>query len=305
MIFYIIKRVFQAAAVMILVAFISFVLFNYVGDPVNNMVGQEATIEDREALRERLGLNDPVIVQFSRFVIHALEGNFGISYRMQRPVKDLIAERLPATLELVFTSAVLALIIGIPLGIYTGLHRDSWPSRLILSSSLAGVSLPTFVIGILLIYVFSVSLNVLPSYGRGGVVKIFGSWTSGLLTTSGLKAIILPSITLCLYQLTLILRIVRAEMLEVLLTDDGQGHKLRACAQKHPRTRHHGHRPAGRFPDRLFHHYRDGFPVARHGVFVHPGGAFCGCSDYGRLYGPYGPFFRDHQSYSRFAVFRC
>jgi len=219
MIFYILKRFFQAVAVMILVAFISFVLFNYVGDPVNNMVGQEATIEDREALRDRLGLNDPVIVQFSRFVIHALEGSFGISYRLQRPVKDLIAERLPATLELVFTSAVLALVLGIPLGIYTGLHRDSWLSRLILSSSLAGVSLPTFVIGILLIYVFSVSLNVLPSFGRGEVVKIFGSWTTGLLTTSGLKAIILPAITLCLYQLTLILRIVRAEMLEVLLTD--------------------------------------------------------------------------------------
>lgn len=219
MILYVLKRVFQAAGVMLFVAFISFVLFNYVGDPVNNMVGQEATIEDREALRERLGLNDPVVVQFSRFVAHALEGHFGISYRLQRPVKDLIAERLPATLELVFTSAILALALGIPLGIYTGLHRDTWLSRLILSSSLAGVSLPTFVIGILLIYVFSVSLNLLPSYGRGEVVQITGSWSTGFLTVSGWKAIILPSITLCLYQLTLILRIVRAEMMEVLLTD--------------------------------------------------------------------------------------
>lgn len=219
MILYVLKRVFQAAGVMLFVAFISFVLFNYVGDPVNNMVGQEATIEDREALRERLGLNDPVVVQFSRFVAHALEGHFGISYRLQRPVKDLIAERLPATLELVFTSAILALALGIPLGIYTGLHRDTWLSRLILSSSLAGVSLPTFVIGILLIYVFSVSLNLLPSYGRGEVIQITGSWTTGFLTASGWKAIILPSITLCLYQLTLILRIVRAEMMEVLLTD--------------------------------------------------------------------------------------
>jgi len=219
MIFYVLKRIFQAAAVMLFVAFISFILFNYVGDPVNNMVGQEATIEDREALRERLGLNDPVVVQFSRFVAHALEGDFGISYRLQRPVKDLIAERLPATLELVFASAVLALALGIPLGIYTGLHRDTWLSRLILSGSLAGVSLPTFVIGILLIYVFSVSLNMLPSYGRGETVRIIGSWTTGFLTASGWQAIILPSITLCLYQLTLILRIVRAEMLEVLLTD--------------------------------------------------------------------------------------
>ncbi|UCE52915.1 MAG: ABC transporter permease [Desulfobacterales bacterium] len=219
MVLYVLKRVLQAAGVMLFVAFISFVLFNYVGDPVNNMVGQEATIEDREALRERLGLNDPVVVQFSRFVAHALEGHFGISYRLQRPVKDLIAERLPATLELVFSSAILALALGIPLGIYTGLHRDTWLSRLILSSSLAGVSLPTFVIGILLIYVFSVSLNLLPSYGRGEVVQITGSWSTGFLTVSGWKAIILPSITLCLYQLTLILRIVRAEMMEVLLTD--------------------------------------------------------------------------------------
>ena len=205
--------------VMLLVAFVSFTLFNYVGDPVNNMVGQEATIKDRDALRERLGLNDPVIIQFSRFVSRALVGNFGISYQLQRPVKILVAERLPATLELVFVSAVLALVFGIPLGIYTGLHRDNWTSRLILSTSLTGVSLPTFVIGILLIYIFAVSLNVLPSFGRGEVVQVFGGWTTGFATISGLKALILPSITLCLYQLTLILRIVRAEMQEVLLTD--------------------------------------------------------------------------------------
>ena len=149
----------------------------------------------------------------------ALVGNFGISYQLQRPVKILVAERLPATLELVFVSAVLALVFGIPLGIYTGLHRDNWTSRLILSTSLTGVSLPTFVIGILLIYIFAVSLNVLPSFGRGEVVQVFGGWTTGFATISGLKALILPSITLCLYQLTLILRIVRAEMQEVLLTD--------------------------------------------------------------------------------------
>ena len=218
MILYVFKRFFQAVCVMLFVSFVSFILFNYVGDPVNNMVGQEATIEDREALRERLGLNDPVLVQFARFVRKGVTGDFGISYRLQRPVRDLIVERMPATLELVFMSAILSLALGIPLGVYTGLHRYSWISRAILSGSLAGVSLPTFVIGILLIYIFAVTLNVLPSYGRGDVVKVFG-WTTGLLTASGWKAIILPSITLCLYQLTLVLRIVRAEMLEVLLTD--------------------------------------------------------------------------------------
>jgi len=219
MLSYVLKRLLQSVAVMLFVAFICFVLSNYVGDPVNNMVGQEATIADRAALRQELGLNDPVVFQFGRFVGRAVQGDFGISYRMQRPVKVLLQERLPATLELVFVSAILALFIGIPCGVYTGLHRDNWLSRVILSSSLVGVSLPTFVTGILLIYIFAVTFHILPSYGRGTVVKALGGWTTGFLTASGWKAIILPSITLCLYQLTLILRIVRSEMLEVLRTD--------------------------------------------------------------------------------------
>ncbi len=219
MIFYAISRVLQSFAVMLVTAFVCFILFNYVGDPINNMVGQETTIKDREALREQLGLNDPTAVQFLHFLRNAAQGDFGISYRLQRPVKDVIPERLPATLELVFASAFLALALGIPFGIYTGLNRDTWLSRIILTGSLAGVSLPTFVIGILLIYLFSVTLGVLPSFGRGEVVRVIGWWTTGLLTVSGWKAIILPSITLCLFQLTLILRIVRAEMLEVLMTD--------------------------------------------------------------------------------------
>jgi len=219
MIFYIINRILQSIAVMLVTAFVCFILFNYVGDPINNMVGQETTIQDREALREQLGLNDPTVVQFFRFLRNAAQGDFGISYRLQRPVKDLIPERLPATLELVFASAVLSVVLGILLGIYTGLNQNTWVSRAILAGSLAGVSLPTFVIGILLIYLFSVTLGILPSYGRGEAVQIVGWWTTGLLTISGWKAIILPSITLGLYQLTLILRIVRAEMMEVLLTD--------------------------------------------------------------------------------------
>jgi peptide/nickel transport system permease protein len=203
---------------MVFVALICFVLFNYVGDPVDIMSGQESSKEQREALRERLGLNDPAPVQFVRFIGNAVRGNFGISYRLQRPVEVLIAERLPATLELVLVSAVLALGLGIPAGLYTGLNRDSWLSRIILSASLAGVSLPTFVIGILLIYLFSVSLNWLPSYGRGEVVNL-GGWSSGFFTPSGRRSLLLPAVTLCLYQMTLILRIVRSEMLEVLRTD--------------------------------------------------------------------------------------
>ena len=203
---------------MIAVALVSFMLFNFVGDPVDNMVGQEATYEEREGMRDRLGLNDPFIVQFARFLGNAAQGEFGISYRIQRPVAELIAERMPATLELVMASAILAIFLGIPLGVFTGINRDSWISKLILTVSLVGVSLPTFVIGILLIYIFAVILGVLPSFGRGEATQL-GWWSTGLLTASGWKAILMPSVTLALFQLTIILRLVRAEMLEVMRTD--------------------------------------------------------------------------------------
>lgn len=215
---YIVGRFAQAVAVMLAVALVAFLLFNYVGDPINNMVGQEATTIDRQELREQLGLNDPAAVQFMRFIGNAVEGDFGLSYRLKRPVSILIQERLPATLELVFLSALLALVVGLPLGIYTALRRDSWLSRFVLTSSLVGVSLPTFVIGIGLIYLFSVQFDLLPSFGRGEVVSL-GWWSTGFLTKSGWAAIIMPAITLSLYQLTLVLRLVRTEMLEVLRTD--------------------------------------------------------------------------------------
>ena len=218
MVSYVVQRILQAMAVMVAVAFVSFMLFNFVGDPIDNMIGQDKSVDDREAMRDALGLNDPFLIQFGRFAGRALQGEFGISYRIQRPVSVLIKERMPATLELVAASAVLALAIGIPLGVYTGINRYSWISRVILTLSLVGVSLPTFVIGILLIYLFSVTWGVLPSFGRGEVVLV-GGWSTGFLTVSGWKAIILPSTTLCLFQLTLILRLVRSEMLEVMRTD--------------------------------------------------------------------------------------
>ena len=218
MLAYVIQRVFQAILVMVAVAFAAFIIFNFVGDPIDNMVGQETEVEDREALYRRLGLDDPFIVQFGRFLFNAARGEFGISYRLQRPVADLIAERMPATLELVAVSAIMALTLGLSLGVYTGIRRSSWLSQVILVGSLAGVSLPTFVIGILLIYVFAVSLGVLPSFGRGTAVQL-GWWSTSFLTVSGWKAIILPSITLGLYQMTIILRLVRSEMLEVMRTD--------------------------------------------------------------------------------------
>ena len=218
MLSYFFKRLLQSVLVMIIVAFISFSLFNFVGDPVNNMVGIDASDERRAEIREVLGLNDPVYVQFVNFVGNIVQGNFGISYQLKREVSDLIAERMPATLELVFISAMLAIITGVILGVYTGINRDSFVSNLILVISLAGVSLPTFIIGIMLIYLFSVILGVLPSFGRGEVTEL-GFWTTGFLTLSGIKALILPSITLSLFQMTYVIRLVRAEMMEILQTD--------------------------------------------------------------------------------------
>ena len=234
---YVITRLIQSVGVMLAVALLAFIMFTYVGDPTVTMMGQEATAEDRHDLRERLGLNAPIWTQFLRFVGDIASGEFGISYQLQQKVSTVIVDRLPATLELVFVSAIFALVIGVSLGVFTGLRRNSWVSKLILTSSLIGVSLPTFLIGILLIYVFSVILGWLPSFGRGETVQI-GWWKTGFLTLSGWKAIILPAITLGLFQLTLILRLVRAEMLEVLRTDYIKFARARGLTD---RTVHFGH----------------------------------------------------------------
>ncbi len=215
---FILRRIVQSAVVMAVVAFIAFGLFNFTGDPVAFMVGQDATAEERAQLRRDLGVDRPFYVQFLRFTRNALSGEFGLSLRQGRQVSAMLKERLPATLELSISAALLALVVGIPLGVYTALRRDTWVAQLLLAGSLVGVSLPTFLIGILLILVFAVQLGWLPSFGRGDTVA-FGWWTSGLFTASGLKALILPSITLSLFQMTLIMRLVRAEMLEVLRTD--------------------------------------------------------------------------------------
>lgn len=215
---FILSRIFQAIPVMLAVAFISFAIFNWIGDPVAIMLGQDFTEEQRQNLVRELGLDRNFFVQFLSFVGHVVQGEFGISYRLSRPVADLIAERAPATLELAFCAALVALLIGVPMGVYTGLYRHAWLSRFLLTFSLIGVSLPTFLIGILLILIFSVWLGWLPSFGRGDTVRI-GWWTTGFLTWSGIKALILPSITLGLFQLTLIMRLVRAEMLEVMRSD--------------------------------------------------------------------------------------
>ncbi len=218
MLAFVVRRLLQAVLVMLAVAFIAFLLFQHVGDPVAQMLGQDATPEDRLRLRADLGLDRPFFVQFARFAVNAGQFDFGISLRQGRLVSRLIEERLPATLELAFAAAFIAIVVGIPLGVYTALRRNTWLSQFLLAASLVGVSLPVFLIGILLILIFAVQLGVLPSYGRGDTVAL-GWWTTGLLTTTGWKHLVLPAITLSLFQLTLILRLVRAEMLEVLRTD--------------------------------------------------------------------------------------
>ncbi|MBX9701888.1 MAG: ABC transporter permease [Acetobacteraceae bacterium] len=237
MIAFILSRILQALPVMLVVALLSFAMFAYVGDPVAIMLGQDFTEAQRAALVAELGLDQPFFVQFARFVGNAVQGEFGLSYRLSRPVAQLIAERAPATLELAFCAAALALLIGVPMGVYTGLYRNSWLSRFFLTFSLIGVSLPTFLIGILLILTFSVWLGWLPSFGRGDTVQL-GWWSTGFLTWSGIKALILPSITLGLFQLTLIMRLVRAEMLEVLRTDYIKFARARGLAN---RAVHFGH----------------------------------------------------------------
>ena len=218
MLAYILRSLMQGLVVMLAVAFIAFSMFRFVGDPVVNMLGQEATLQDRAELTERLGLNDPVPLQFARFVADAARGDFGISYRQGRKVSSLILERLPATVELAVLSAIFAFVVGIALGVYAAIRRDGFVANLVMSLSLIGVSLPTFLIGIGLIYIFAVELRWLPSFGRGDTVAL-GWWTTGLLTTSGLKSLVMPVLTLGFLQLTLIMRLVRSEMLEVMRTD--------------------------------------------------------------------------------------
>jgi peptide/nickel transport system permease protein len=219
MLAFIVSRILQAIPVLLVIGFISFAMFAYVGDPVTIMLGQDHTEAQRIALVHQLGLDQPFFIQYAKFIWAALHGNFGMSYRLAQPVAGLIAQRLPATLELVATATVFSLAIGIPLGVYTGIYRNSPLARLCMAISLVGVSLPTFLIGILLILVFSVMLGWLPSFGRGDTVHFGTWWTTGFLTISGLRALVLPAITLGLFQLTLIMRLVRAEMLEVLRTD--------------------------------------------------------------------------------------
>jgi peptide/nickel transport system permease protein len=215
---YLVKRIFQSVIVMLAVALLSFLLFRFVGDPISGLVGQDTSIAEREIIRESLGLNDPFYMQFFQFIGNAAQGDFGQSWFWKKPVHELIASRLPVTLELVFVSTIIAMVMGVLLGVMTAIYRYHWSARLLLTVSLVGVSLPTFLIGIGLIYLFSVILGWLPSFGRGETVDL-GGWNTSLLSLDGWAHIIMPAFTLSLFQMTLVLRLTRTEMLETLQTD--------------------------------------------------------------------------------------
>ena len=237
MLAFVIRRALQALGVLLAVGLIAFAMFRFIGDPVNQMVGVDTPPGERAAIRRSLGLDDPALVQFGRYLGQAARFEFGISYQVRQPVSRLLAERLPATLELAFCAMIFALGFGLPMGVFAALKRDTAPAKLLQAVSLVGISLPTFLIGILLIWVFSVTLGWLPSFGRGETVRL-GWWTTGFLTASGLKALILPTVTLGLFQTTLIMRLVRAEMLEVLRSDYIRFARARGLK---PRAIHFGH----------------------------------------------------------------
>jgi peptide/nickel transport system permease protein len=237
MLAYIVRILAQGVLVIVAVALIAFAMFRFIGDPVANLTGQEASVADRAELAERLGLNDPIPVQFAHFLLGALQGDFGISYRQGRPVAELLVERLPATVELAVLSALFALIVGVVLGVYAAVRRRGIIANTVMMLSLVGVSLPTFLIGIGLIYVFAVELRWLPSFGRGDVVKL-GWWTTGLLTESGRKSLVMPVLTLGFFQLTLIMRLVRSEMLETLRSDYIRFARARGIRERTVQFRH-------------------------------------------------------------------
>ena len=233
----ILTRMVQSLAVLLVVGLLAFAVSTKMGDPVNNMLGQEATTEQREAMRHELGLDRPLLVQYGRYLGRVVRGQLGVSYRLGIPVGELLGERLPASVELAGIAMLLTLLVGVPLGIYTALRRGSALARVILGGSLVGLSLPTFLVGLLLIFLFAVQLRWLPSSGRGQVVSI-GPWTTGLLTTSGLRSLLLPSVTLALFSLALLLRLVRGELLDVLQSDHIRFSRARGLSERAIHFRH-------------------------------------------------------------------
>lgn len=215
---FLVNRALHALLVLLVVSLLAFALGDLLGDPVASILGMEATQADRDALRLRLRLDDPFLTRYGAYLARILQGDFGASYAAQRPIVDLLAERIPATVELALCALSLSLALGIPLGVFAAARRGDKVFSGLMMLSVFGVSLPSFVVGIGLILTFSLGLGWLPSFGRGEVVRL-GGWTTGFLTATGLKSLIMPAISLALGQVALVARLSRAEMLTVLSTD--------------------------------------------------------------------------------------
>ncbi|MEA3470200.1 MAG: ABC transporter permease [Thermodesulfobacteriota bacterium] len=213
-----VRRITQAIIVMLVIGLLGFSIKQQIGDPVRDIVGVSVSVAERDALRQELGLNDPFLTQYVRFIKNAVHGDLGMSFFFKRPTLEVILSKAPATLELVFASSLIIILLSIPLGIYTAINPRNLPSRIIMGGSIVGVSIPVFLTAIILIYIFAVELHWLPSYGRGETVNIWG-WESGFLTLDGLKHLILPSIALSSIMLPLFIRLIRSEMMETLETE--------------------------------------------------------------------------------------
>ncbi len=220
MLAFIIRRIGQALIVMVVISFIGFAIKHTVGDPVRDLVGVSVSAAEREALRDQLGLNDPFMVQWGRFLTKAAQGDMGPSFIFKKPAMEVITDRFPATMELVLASSLIIILVSIPVGVYAAYRPKSFFTRAAMGASTLGVSVPVFLTAILLIYIFSVNLGWLPSFGRGPLKPFLGfGWDSGLTSLEGLKHLILPSIALSSIMLPLFIRLIRAEMREALETE--------------------------------------------------------------------------------------
>jgi len=216
---FILRRIIQSIIVMLVISLVGFSIQHQIGDPVRDLVGERVTPAEREEIREQLGLNDPFYIQYFRFLKNACKGDLGLSFFYKKPALEVIVSKAPATLELVIVTSIILIVTSIPLGIYASIYPKRWLSRFAMAFSTIGVAIPVFLTAIVLIYVFAVELNWAPSYGRGETVKIGGWWETGFLTWDGLRHLILPSISLSSIMLPLFLRLIRAEMMEVLETE--------------------------------------------------------------------------------------
>jgi len=215
---FLIRRLIQATIVLAAMSFLVFVGVFAIGNPADILVSPEATQIERQAVIERFGLDQPWWVQYARFLWRAAHGDMGDSFRHATPAVSLILERFPATLELAILAMVMAVVLGIPLGLLAGIRSQSLIGRLIMGFSILGFSVPTFWVGLIMIMVFSAYLGLLPSFGRGPTVTVLGIPIS-LLSLDGLRHALMPAVNLALFKISLVIRLTRSGVDEVLLSD--------------------------------------------------------------------------------------